>query len=282
MPASATVPSATPEDVEAALDAALGWTFAGFVAVAILLLWLFAWLFTKRAIRPIEESRRKQVEFVSAASHELRSPLAVIQASISAIPEASPEQARRFAQTISQECRRMSHLVDDMLMLAAADNSTWSVLLAETDLETLLLDVSEWFESDALKKGLHLSVSLPDQTLPKCWCDQQRIRQVLLILLDNAISYTPSGGTIRLSAEQQHANILIHVEDNGIGIPHEQKEHIIDRFYRVDASRTRKEHFGLGLSIAKEIVSLHHGKITVEDTPGGGTTFTLILPLAGV
>ena len=114
--------------------------------------------------------------------------------------------------------------------------------------------------------------------------DMLRLNQILMNLLGNAMKYTPPGGVIRLSVSEKSENgrdvmLYFEVEDNGIGIPHEQKEHIFDRFYRVDASRTRKEHFGLGLSIAKEIVSLHHGRITVEDTPGGGTTFTLILPL---
>ena len=95
----------------------------------------------------------------------------------------------------------MSRLVDDMLMLASADNSSWSVQKEETDLETLLLDAAEWFEPAAAEKQIRISVSLPEETLPRCRCDQQRIRQVLSILVDNAVSYAGEGGRVVLTGE---------------------------------------------------------------------------------
>lgn len=256
----------------------LRWMFGGLVFLAVVLLTVFAWFFTAWAVKPVEESRRKQIEFVSAASHELRSPLAVIQTSISAMQQATPERAQHFASAITEECVRMSRLIGDMLTLASADNSTWSLHKEQVDLETLLLTASEHFEQIAAKKAIALSVVLPDDPLPKCRCDRQRMGQVLAVLMDNAVSYTPKGGRIELSAELYHRGIQLKVADNGVGIPDEHKAHIFDRFYRADASRSKKEHYGLGLCVAKEIVNLHHGMLTIADTPGGGATFILTLP----
>lgn len=264
-----------PKAPEQAQTARLSWAFTGLSAAAVLLLSIFWWFFVKFAIRPVEESRRRQMEFVSAASHELRAPLAVIGTSASVMRRASPEQADRFAQTISQECSRMSRLVDDMLMLASADNSSWSIQKEETDLETLLLDAAEWFEPAAAEKQIRISVSLPEETLPRCRCDQQRIRQVLSILVDNAVSYAGEGGRVVLSAGWKRGWFSIRVADDGPGIPDAEKARVFDRFYRADKARSGREHYGLGLSIAREIAALHRGRLTAGDTPGGGATFTL-------
>lgn len=257
----------------------LFWTFLGLTLLSIFFLGLFAWLFTARAIKPVEESRKRQIEFVSAASHELRSPLAVIQASISAMESASLTQAQRFSQTITEECRRMSQLIADMLTLAGADSGTWPVHWEEAEMETLVLSAAEHFEPIAEKKKISITSVLPDTPLPKCRCDILRIDQVLSILLDNAISYTPEGGKIVLTLTRYHKSIQIRVIDNGPGIPNELKEAIFQRFYRVDSSRSKKDHYGLGLCIAREIAALHRGKLLAEDTPGGGSTFVLSLPI---
>lgn len=108
-------------------------------------------------------------------------------------------------------------------------------------------------------------------------CDRERIEQVLSILLDNALSYTPENGRICLSLAGTSDRPTIRVSDNGIGIPDSEKESIFDRFYRCDKAHKDKMHFGLGLCIAQEIIHMHKGKIWVEDTPGGGATFVIIL-----
>ncbi|WP_274953375.1 sensor histidine kinase [Angelakisella massiliensis] len=257
----------------------LRWMFAGLLAVAVCLLGIFSWFFTRRAIEPVEESRRKQVEFVSAAGHELRSPLAVIQSSVSAMETAPPDKAVRFRQTISQECSRMSRLVGDLLLLASADNSSWSVHFQEVEPETLLLETAESFETVAAAKGARLDVHLPEDLLPKCQWDGQRISQVLTILVDNALSYGGEGCHILLEARQNRGRVELMVADNGPGIPPAQRKRIFERFYRTDPARSKKDHYGLGLSIAREIISLHRGSIRVEETPGGGATFILSLPV---
>lgn len=114
---------------------------------------------------------------------------------------------------------------------------------------------------------------------PKLCCDKERITQVLGILLDNAMSHSKSNDTIEMGAVVHQKHIVFYVADHGCGIPDAEKEKIFDRFYTGDRSRTDKNHYGLGLSIAKEIVKLHHGSITIKDTPNGGCTFEINIPL---
>ncbi len=249
------------------------------VIAAILALAVFSWFFTKKMIRPLEQSRRQQTQFIASASHELRSPLAVILSSVRAMQDASPEEAVRFRDTIQSEGERMSRLVGDMLSLANADNQSWSVHLSPCELDTLLLEISEKYEPLIRSKKLSLSVSLPDEELPPCCCDSSRIGQVLGILLDNSLAYVPPGGKITLSLSFQESRFRLTVSDNGPGIPDEKKEAVFQRFYRADAARKDKQHFGLGLCIAKEIVLLHKGAIKVQAAPGGGAMFVITLPL---
>lgn len=256
--------------------------FAECVCAAFVCLVVFAWFFTDRAVRPVEESRRRQMEFVSAASHELRSPLAVMRASADAMQDAPPEQTRRFARTISEECARLSRLTADLLTLAGTDNSRWSLELDLAEPETLLLLACESFEPVAAKKQISIRAVFPEDPLPRIRCDPQRIEQLLAILLDNAVSYTPQGGRIVLSASVHGRSLSLSVADSGPGIPDIQKPRVFERFYRADTSRSKKEHYGLGLSIAWEIARLHKGSLTVSDAPGGGAAFTLALPLPWV
>ena len=246
---------------------------------AILILGIFSLFFTKRMIRPIEESRQRQMQFIASASHELRSPLTVMLTSLSAMKIASHEEAENFSEIIHSEGERMSHLINDMLELANAANGSWSIHPRMLELDTLVLQTFEKYEGLAKKKGLSLSVSLPEETIPDCCCDGERIAQVFSILIDNAFSYTPAGGKVCLNLSVKGSEAVISVSDNGPGIPDEEKKIIFDRFYRADKAHKSKAHFGLGLCIAKEIVKLHRGRITLEDTPGGGATFSVTLPL---
>ena len=254
--------------------------FACAVLVAVIALFIFSWLFTRKMLVPIEKSRKRQTEFIASASHELRSPLAVIRSSISAMEKATPEETGHFTSIIQKESDRMAHLVDDMLSLANADNHSWKMLLAPCELDTLILETYEKYEPIAREKKLVLSIQLPDEPLPLCPCDSSRISQVLSILMDNAISYVPEKGRITLSLSKNEKAFLLSVADNGPGIPDSSKDSVFQRFYRADSARKDKQHFGLGLSIAREILLLHHGTIRVKDTPGGGATFLVSLPVA--
>ncbi len=251
--------------------------WGGLLLIAVLALVVFSWFFTGKMLRPLEENRKRQTQFIASASHELRSPLAVILSSVQAI-EADPGECRRFLSTIKSEGTRMSRLIGDMLALANADNKSWSIMKSPCELDTLLLETYEKYEPLLLEKEISMNVELPDEPLSPCRCDGGRISQVLGILLDNGASYVPAGGKIRLGVEEKEKYFRIYVEDNGPGISDENKEAVFQRFYRADSSRKDKQHFGLGLCIAKEIVTLHHGSIRIEDTKGGGTTFVIRLP----
>ncbi len=176
----------------------------------------------------------------------------------------------------------MSSLINDMLTLSNSDNHNFPIRPKEVELDTLLMNTCEAFEPLAREKKLTLSITLPGDSIPVCTADDERISQVLSILLHNAISYTPAGGRIDLSLlynkNHNKNRFCFTVADTGIGIPEEDKKKIFDRFYRAEKSRSTKGHFGLGLSIALEIVKLHHGTITVSDRPGGGSIFTVTLP----
>lgn len=246
--------------------------------VAIGLLSLFSFHFTSRILKPLRENQERQIQFIASASHELRTPLAVILSCADACEKAKDNERGRFLEAIHSEGKRMSGLIDDMLLLTTAAGGNWSIEPAPVELDTLLLNVFESFEPVAAQKNIALSVSLPESSVPAVSCDRERIIQVLGILLHNAISYTPEGGHVRLLLSRSGRNTFLCVEDNGPGIPDAEKEHIFERFYRTEKSRTEKGHFGLGLCIAAEIVRAHHGKIDVQDTPGGGSRFTVLLP----
>lgn len=253
--------------------------FAVIDLTALVLLLLFSWFYTGRMLSPIENNRTKQMQFVASASHELRSPLAVMLSSADAMAVADEEDRPGFHEMIKAEGQRMSRLVNDMLSLASADNQSWSMHFEKVSLDTLFSEVYGRYHMLAKKKGLKLHISLPEcEENPIVLCDGQRLEQVLDILLDNAVSYTPQGGTILLGYEKDGTKWKFFVADSGPGIPDKWKERIFDRFFRGDASRKEKKHFGLGLSIAGEIVRLHKGKIWVEDRKGGGSVFYFTVP----
>ena len=248
---------------------------------AVTALFTFAWFFTGRLLKPLRENHIKQTQFIAAASHELRTPLAVILASSECCKNASPEEQTGFFQTIRNEGQRMNSLIDDMLSLTHSGANRFPIEKKSVELDTLCINAYEAFEPLCHQKELTLSLTLPDTPLVRCTCDPDRIAQVLSILLHNAISYTPEGGHIELALayhRERKVSFEIAVTDTGVGISDEDKRHIFDRFYRAEKSRSTKGHFGLGLSIAYEIVTSHHGRISVQDNPAGGSVFTVRLP----
>lgn len=253
--------------------------FFAAITVVMASLSVFGWWFAGKAIQPIEAGRRQQTEFVAAASHELRSPLTVLGVSASAFEISGTEnEKKRFLNTIKNECKRMSRLVDDLLLLANADAGTWSFRSGEVEPDTLIINTYEAYEEMTKAKNQSLTLDLPGESLPAVKGDFQRLSQALCCLMDNAVFYTEPGGKIILGACKTKHALLIYVADNGKGIPDEYKEKIFERFYRVDSSRSKKEHYGLGLSVSKEIIRLHRGKIYVKDTKEGGSTFFIELP----
>lgn len=263
--------------------------FAASDAAALLLLTAFIWFFTGRLLLPLKENHQKQIQFTASASHELRAPLAVMLSGTEALEKAENAAERKhFIHMMQSEGLRMQHLISDLLLLSHSDSNTLSIRPVSCQPDLLLLDAYEKYEIPARKKKLSLLLHLPEQQLPSCLADPERIAQIFSILLDNAISYTPEGGTVILSLSaasftvrrSKFDTILFQISDNGPSIPDTEKELIFERFYRAEASHTNKQHFGLGLCIAKEIALAHHGQLWVEDVTGGGACFTLALPPA--
>ena len=249
--------------------------FSILIIIGSILLGLFSFWFVSRAVKPIEISQKEQNDFIAAASHEMRSPLAVIRASTDNLLEDSAIQDNRYIHTINKECTQLTRFVNDLLFLANTDCGHWRIALKPVEMDTFLLEVYDSFLPLVSQKEHSLEIELPDNQQPQIMIDPERITQVLSILINNALAYTPAGTKILLSLTNTKDFVLISVSDNGPGIPEKTKKHIFKRFYRGDSSRHDSEHYGLGLSIAYEIIKQHHGKISIHDTIGGGATFKI-------
>lgn len=245
--------------------------------LGILFLGLTGYFFVNRSLRPVEEARRKQSAFIAAASHELRSPLAVLRANVSAC-RTLPERREDCFLVMEKECERMAGLVEDLLVLSHADARSRKSIRKAVDMEALLIQLFEGYEPLCRERGRLLRLELPEEELWVVLGESERLKQILAVFLENAIRFSNEGGVIVLRARQRHKHrrrLLIEVEDHGCGVPVEEKERVFDRFYQADASRGEKEHFGLGLSIARELAQENGGKVFCMDTQGGGATFCL-------
>ena len=248
-------------------------------SAAVFVLVIFSWLFTGKMLRPIQENQRRQTEFIAAASHELRTPLAAILSAASAMERAEPMQRSQFSDMIHREGNRMSRLIGDMLTLSSSDSKAWVLQKQPVELDMLLLEVYEAHYPLAKEQGIELTLSLYEQNVPSMNLDRDGINQVLSILLDNARNHTPAPGKIELELTVHRKNVQIRVSDTGPGVPDNEKRRIFERFYRSEKSRSHRGHFGLGLSIAVEIVKKHNGRIWVQDATIGGAEFVVELPL---
>ncbi len=224
----------------------------------------------------LETLFKTQERFVADVSHELRTPLTTIRGNVDllkrAVPD-DPEAVNESLAIIESETSRMTRLASDLLLLAQADAGI-QLNLKPVELDTLLLDV--YRQTRLVSKGQEVRLGAEDQA--EVWGDEDRLRQLLLNLTDNAVKYTPAGGEITLSLFREPEWTRIVVKDTGIGIPEDELPHIFERFYRVDRARTGgSAGTGLGLAIAEWIAEAHGGHITVASEQGVGSTFTLWL-----
>lgn len=234
-----------------------------------------------KALVPIKNAWVKQQEFVSDASHELRTPLAVIQAKTDLLfraPSASIKDKIIDVSTISNESRRLSKLVSSLLILARSDSDQIEIHKQSFRLDELLGEILQQYEEIVAYQGKSLLLDAPKPV--KFIADRERIHQLIVILLDNAIKYTKEGGEITLSCRQAHSSIYLQIKDTGIGIAEKDIPKIFDRFYQSDKARTASVGTGLGLSIGKWIIEKHHGKAKVSSCIGSGTLIEIIFPKA--
>ncbi|MGM2819478.1 sensor histidine kinase [Bacillus cereus group sp. Bce001] len=232
-----------------------------------------------RALVPIQNSWEKQQQFVSDASHELRTPLAVIQSKTDILfqsPSATIEEKAMDISTISKECRRLSKLVANLLLLARSDSNQIEMDKKIFELDKLLEEIVEPYKEIASYQEKEMILKVEHDI--SFMGDRERIHQMMVILLDNAMKYTNEGGHIQIDCTQTNSSIRIRVKDDGIGVKREDIPKLFDRFYQGDKARSASEGAGLGLSIANWIVEKHYGKISVESQWGEGTCFEVILP----
>jgi two-component system phosphate regulon sensor histidine kinase PhoR len=234
-------------------------------------------------LKRLEGIRR---DFVANVSHELRTPVTVIRGYAETLSDglivSDPVTATRFAAIIRTHAERLTALISDLLTLAQLEAQGASLTLIPTDLDERVRRSCALIAPKAEAKGVHLrSAALPPVLVQ---ADPQRLEQILLNLLDNAVKYTPAGGEVLITATRGEQTIEISISDSGPGIPAAAQERIFERFYRVDAGRSRDNGgTGLGLAIVKHLVGQHGGTIRVANRPGGGSIFTVTLMLvAGV
>jgi signal transduction histidine kinase len=227
----------------------------------------------------LESAFESQKQFIQDASHELRTPIAIAQTNIEVAEmegKATARDYKRLMEVLKLSLERMNRLSDNLLLLSEGDQSQmkWSVV----DMAALLNEVTTESSAKAAAAGVGLEQE-PESSEICVMGDALRLRQVLINLVDNAIKYNRTGGTVKLSARAEGSQVVLQVQDSGIGISAADQQRVFDRFYRVDKSRSRAGGgSGLGLAIVKKIVEDHGGTISVESTPGKGSTFRIILP----
>ena len=243
-------------------------------AASCALLSILAWLLIRRMVQPVEEAFNRQKQFVSDASHELKTPLAVISANAEVLEQEIGEN--EYLGYIRSEVRRTDTLVNNLLTLARLDRGGTEAVMKSFDLSHALLDVVLPFESTVFEAGKTMEADIPEGV--DCTGNEEQVKQLAVILLSNALKYSDDGGRIEISLKVRGKQREIRVFNTGKAIPPADQEHIFDRFWRGDPAHGRETGgHGLGLAIARTIVEAHRGKISVDSREGSGTAFTVTL-----
>jgi two-component system phosphate regulon sensor histidine kinase PhoR len=226
-------------------------------------------------VKNIEKIKR---DFVINVSHELRTPLTAIKGFLETLEEETDGRPLDYVQTIKRNTERLIHIVKDLLMLSEVEDKRKPLRKEKFDPGKLIGDVGKIFEPRIQQKKLDMIINIEPE-LPSLYADPFMLEQVVINLLDNAVKYTESG-RITIDLKQEDGQLVLSIQDSGIGIPKKDVSRIFERFYAVDKSRSRSlGGTGLGLSIVKHIVQLHGGRIDIESSPGIGTRFVITLPL---
>jgi len=246
------------------------WTIFILNIIFLLNVW-----FVGVVLQPIREGKKKQTEFIACASHELKAPLAVIQASSQAM-QTKPETMMKYSRQIQKECKRMAKLVDDLLLLASTETNQWRMKIEAVDLTTIILDLYEGYEAVCHEHGIRVNLDLGEKLAQPIAADEARLQQVLSVLMDNAVQYSNSE-MIEIIKKESRSYVYLLVVDHGIGIEEEKSAHIFEKFYRGDEAHNDKDHYGLGLSVARELIRMMGGMLEYAATAGGGATFIIKL-----
>ncbi len=245
-------------------------SFIIFVLSLIIITYISIML-TKWLVKPVIESFEKQKEFIYDASHELKTPLAVILANAEML-ESEPKE-KKWLNNIKSESERMSKLVTDLLELSRTEKGNIKLNFTEEDISKIFLKTILTFESLIYENNLKIDYKIKNDI--KFKCNSDKMKQLLTILLDNAIKHSYKRSTIKVNLFKEKDNIILEVINNGKEIPKFERDKIFERFYKADKSRNRDDNrYGLGLAIANNIVKSHNGKISV-DCKNGYTKFSV-------
>ena len=231
----------------------------------------------------LERLDRSRNQFVSNASHELKTPLATMKILLESLiyqPDMPAELRAEFMQDMNHEIDRLTGIITDLLTLTQMDSRRMELHPSMVNLSELVEETLRLLTPAAEQRGQCLT----GQVTPGCnlVADRSKLGQIIYNLTENGLKYTPDGGEVTVSLTTEGRTAILTVQDNGVGIPPEDQGHIFERFYRVDKARSRETGgTGLGLSIVRQLVSLHKGVITVDSAPGKGSTFTVKLPMDG-
>ncbi|MGM9877246.1 MAG: sensor histidine kinase [Bacilli bacterium] len=245
-------------------------SFIIFVLSLVIIAYISAVL-TKWLVKPVVDSFEKQKDFIYDASHELKTPLAVILANAEML-ESEPNE-KKWLNNIKSESERMSKLVTDLLELSRMENNSAKMYFKDENISKITLKTVLTFESLIYENNLKIDYDIKEDL--KLKCDAERIKQLLTILIDNAIKHSYKNSTLRVNLYKEKDNIILEVINRGDEIPKSERTKIFERFYKADKSRNRNDNrYGLGLAIATNIVNSHNGKISV-DCKSGYTTFSV-------
>lgn len=233
-------------------------------------------------IERLDKAFTRQRRFMADASHELRTPVAAIRSMTDVVlAQSTPVESEEYVtvlRDVNAESERLGHLINDLLSLARTDENQVLLERELVRLDLLVADVAATIEPLAAERGITIEIVAEQPAM--VMADEVRLIQVIMNLLDNAVTYTNTGGTVKLEVKVQNNKACMAVSDTGIGIAKDHLDHIFERFYRVDPARSRAAgSTGLGLAIVDWIVRAHGGSITVESEVGEGTTFTVTLPI---
>jgi two-component system OmpR family sensor kinase len=237
-----------------------------------------SWWLAGQAMKPVYRSYRQMQQFTADAAHELRTPLAAIQANLEStlIPEATDTDAWDTLRTVERQTNRLSRLVHDLLLLSRMDLQRLPAKQEPCNLNDLVNDLVEEFSALALASNISLTADIQTDTAIVVPGSEEQLYRLVANLITNAIQYTPAGGKVIVHLKRDDHRTLIQVQDTGIGIPSQEQARIFDRFYRVNSDRSRHTGgAGLGLAIAQAIVQSHQGMIQVQSEPGQGSIFSV-------
>jgi two-component system, OmpR family, sensor histidine kinase CiaH len=279
------LPYPTPADPQVIAEAKLR-LLAGLVGINVIILFLSSvagYFLAGRTLQPIQEMIDEQNRFITDASHELHTPLTSLRTMIEVNlrdKHLTSEKAQEVLVSNLEEVEKLQELSAGLIELTQYQKPNGNFHMGTVSLSEIIHHAVETVRPLAVKKDIALTQKSEEITMQG---NEKSLAELCVTLLDNAIKYSPEKATVSIHAFQKDSKVEIVVKDTGIGIQKEDIPHIFDRFYRVDKSRT-KQHipgYGLGLSIAKRIVTLHKGTIQVTSAPGKGTTFTILIPKEG-